>query len=321
MAGHATDQYMNIRQVFYRWFGAVCMFILISLLHGSAMGQDKTNQPKMTNLTATADALGESSATAIVVGTAPAPGDWRLVWSDEFNGDSIDSRHWKFETGNHNGWGNKELESYTDRAENAFVSNGVLHLVAQSKPDGESSYTSARMKSQGLFFQKYGRFEFRAKLPQGNGYWPALWLMPEDSTYGGWPNSGEIDIMENKGGNPAVVQGTIHYAGATGGHRSASGKYTLPPNDGATNFHTYLLEWAPRAISWYVDNRLYETQTNWSARNAAYPAPFDQPFYIIMNLAIGGNYGGNPDASTVFPGEMQVDYVRVYEKAATNSAP
>jgi beta-glucanase (GH16 family) len=261
------------------------------------------------------------AAADIALGSAPAPGNWRLVWSDEFNGAAIDTNHWRFETGNRNGWGNNELESYTNRAENAFVSNGLLHIVARPKAEGERFYTSARMKSQGRFSKKYGRFEFRAKLPLGQGYWPALWLMPETSSYGGWPNSGEIDIVESKGNNPAVVQGTIHYSGATGGHRQSTGRYTFPPDDGAANFHVYLLEWTTNAISWYVDNKLYETQTNWSTRNASYPAPFDQPFYIIMNLAIGGNYGGNPDATTVFPGEMQVDYVRVYENAAVNPSP
>jgi beta-glucanase (GH16 family) len=272
------------------------------------------------DILAATDWKSQDSIAANVLGTPPAPGNWRLVWSDEFDGVAIDSNHWKFETGNHNGWGNNELESYTNRAENAFVSNGVLHIVAQPKAAGERFYTSARMKSQGLFFKKYGRVEFRAKLPQGQGYWPALWMMPEDSTYGGWPNSGEIDIVENKGSNPGVVQGTIHYAGASGGHRQSTGRYTFPGDDGVTNFHTYLLEWTTNSFRWYVDNKLYETQTNWSARSAAYPAPFEQPFYIVMNLAIGGNFGGNPDARTVFPGEMQVDYVRVYENGATNSS-
>jgi len=256
---------------------------------------------------------------AIALGTFTARGDWQLVWSDEFNGVSIDTNHWKFEIGNHHGWGNHELEDYTDRPENVCVSNGVLHIIARAKPADGIFYTSARLKSQGLFAQKYGRFEFRAKFPGGRGYWPALWLMPEHSAYGRWPASGEIDVMENKGSNPAVVQGTLHYAGADGRHLHSTGRHTFPRNDGATNFHVYLLEWTTNSINWYVDNHLYETQTNWSTVKAAYPAPFNQPFYIIMNLAVGGDYGGNPDAQTVFPGEMQVDYVRVYDDVATNS--
>jgi beta-glucanase (GH16 family) len=255
----------------------------------------------------------------IIFGTFTACADWRLVWSDEFNGTSIDTNHWKFETGNRNGWGNHELEYYTDRPDNAYVSNGILHIVARQEATNEFAYTSARIKGQGLFSKKYGRFEFRAKVPQGRGYWPALWLMPEYSPYGRWPACGEIDVMENKGNYPAVVQGTIHYADTNGDHLQSTEIFTFPQNDGATNFHNYLLEWTTNSIKWSVDGKLYETQTNWSTANAPYPAPFDQPFYIIMNLAVGGIYSGNPDINTVFPGEMQVDYIRVYDNSATNS--
>jgi beta-glucanase (GH16 family) len=249
----------------------------------------------------------------IAFGVCEAHGGWKLIWSDEFNGNSIDTNHWKFERGNDHGWGNNELEFYTGRPDNAYVSNGVLHIVARSENTNGFAFTSARMKSKGLFAQKYGRFEFRAKFPQGKGYWPALWLMPNDSLYGGWPSCGEIDVVENKGDYPAVVQGTIHYADAQGVHLQSTDLYTFPQGDGVGDFHTYLLEWTTNSIGWYVDNQLYETQTNWSTANAPYPAPFNQPFYIIMNLAIGGAYDGDPDTNTVFPGEMQVDYIRVYD--------
>jgi beta-glucanase (GH16 family) len=251
---------------------------------------------------------------AILAGTFTTYGDWKLVWSDEFNGTSVDTNHWKFETGNHNGWGNHELEYYTDRPDNACVSNGVLHIVARREFTNGFSYTSARIKGQGLFSKKYGRFEFRAKVPRGKGYWPALWLMPEHSPYGGWPACGEIDVMENRGNYPAVVQGTIHYAETNGGHLQSTEYFTFPQNEGADKFDNYLLEWTTNSISWSVDGRLYETQTNWSTANAPYPAPFDQPFYIILNLAVGGAYPGSPDTNTVFPGEMQVDYIRVYDR-------
>jgi beta-glucanase (GH16 family) len=253
------------------------------------------------------------SIITIAFGMCEARGGWKLIWSDEFNGDSIDTNHWEFETGNNNGWGNGELEFYTGRPDNAYVSNGVLHIVARRENTNGFSFTSARMKSEGLFAQKYGRFEFRAKFPPGKGYWPALWLMPNNSAYGGWPSCGEIDVVENKGDYPAVVQGTIHYADAQGGHLQSTDLYTFPQSDGANDFHTYLLEWTTNSIGWYVDNQLYEVQTNWSTANAPYPAPFNQPFYIIMNLAIGGAYVGDPDTNTVFPGEMQVDYIRVYD--------
>jgi beta-glucanase (GH16 family) len=246
-------------------------------------------------------------------GTLTVRGGWKLVWSDEFNGSFIDTNYWKFETGNNRGWGNHELEYYTGRPENAYVSNGLLHIAARRESTNGFFYTSARMKTEGAFSQKYGRFEFSAKFPSGQGFWPAFWLMPSDSPYGGWPACGEIDIVENKGNYPAVVQGTIHYANSRGGPVHSSGLYTFLQNDGVTNFHTYDLEWTTNSIQWFVDGKLYQTQDHWSTVEAPYPAPFDQPFYIIMNLAVGGDYGSNPDTNTVFPGEIQVDYVRVYE--------
>jgi beta-glucanase (GH16 family) len=180
------------------------------------------------------------------------------------------------------------------------------------------------MKTRGFFSQKYGRFEFRAKLPSGKGYWPALWLMPAKSAYGGWAASGEIDVMEIRGDDPATVLGTIHYGGRSPHNAHSNGpQFHFPPGQSAaSDFHVYAVDWTTNAIKWSVDGHVYETQTNWwSASDSAdltrrnpYPAPFDQPFYIILNLAIGGNFDGNPDAATVFPGEMQVDYVRAYQE-------
>ena len=250
--------------------------------------------------------------------TLPGPTNayWQLVWNDEFSGDSIDPTHWTFDIGTgppYPGWGNNELEYYTSRTNNAYVAGGLLHIVAQKESYNGSSYTSAKLKTIGLFSQTYGRFEFRAKLPQGQGYWPALWMMPVASVYGGWAASGEIDIMENSGSDPVDVYGTIHYGGPSPNQKQSSGpSYTFPAGDSVTNFHVYALEWTSNAINWYLDNQLYETQTYWWSSGGTYPAPFDQPFYLIMNLAVGGNLVGSPNANTVFPGEMQVDYVRVY---------
>ncbi len=251
-------------------------------------------------------------------------GDWNIVWSDEFDGSSINLSNWTFDTGDGTaegipGWGNNELEFYTSNSTNAFVSNGVLHIDALQQAMGTKSYTSARMKSIGLETQKYGRFEFRAKLPQGVGYWPALWMLPENSVYGGWPASGEIDIMENKGNLLTFVQGTIHYGNA-GTDTDETQTYTLPVGQ-TTNFHSYLLEWTTNAVLWYVDGLLYETQTNWFSGGGSYPAPFNQSFYFLMNLAVGGNYFGNPsktniNANSTFPGDMQVDYLRVFNETA-----
>jgi beta-glucanase (GH16 family) len=184
--------------------------------------------------------LASATVFLLLIGTAKA--EWKPTWSDEFNGAAIDTNFWRFETGNHRGWGNRELEYYTGRPENAFVRDGLLHIVARKEATNEFAYTSARMKTQGLFSQKYGRFEFRARMPAGQGYWPALWLMPENSPYGRWPGCGEIDVMENKGNNPGVVAGTIHFSNATNGtHRARDGSYHFPKGDGATNFHVYAL--------------------------------------------------------------------------------
>jgi beta-glucanase (GH16 family) len=252
-------------------------------------------------------------------GTAHA--EWKLVWSDEFDGNSINTNNWQFDMGNRNGWGNRELEYYTSRPENAFVRDGMLHIVARSESYEGFHFTSAKMKSAHRFSKKFGRFEFRAKMPFGQGYWPALWMMPERSVYGGWPASGEIDVMENRGSNATTVLGTIHFGGVGHHDQSWGPPFRFSDGESVTNFHLYAVEWSTNAIRWSVDNHVYETQTSWwsssnrtnTAIRNPYPAPFDQPFYIIMNLAIGGQFGGNPNATTVFPGEVLVDYVRVYD--------
>ena len=243
---------------------------------------------------------------------------WNIVWSDEFDGTTIASTNWTFETGNNNGWGNNELEYYTSRSQNAFVTNGLLHIAARQESFGGFNYTSARMKSQYHFVKQYGNIEFRAKLPSGVGFWPALWMLGNNFPSVGWPACGEIDIMESKGAVPGQVQGTIHYSNASNQHVQSTGVYNFPAGNGATNFHTYLLSWATNSIQWYVDGQLYETQTSWTSSTGPYPAPFNQPFYFIMNLAVGGNYLGNPNTNSintnaVWPGEMQIDYVRVYD--------
>ena len=247
----------------------------------------------------------------------PAHAAWRLVWNDEFLGSAIDTNNWTFGIGTgppYPGWGNNELEDYTSRPENASVSNGVLHLVARRESYEGSSDTSAKLTTLGLFSQTYGRFEFRAALPTGQGYWPALWMMPLHSVYGTWAASGEIDVMENTGGEPQHVLGTIQFGGESPKNTQSYGPgYTFPAGTSVIDFHVYALEWTNHAMRWYVDGNLFETQTNWWSSGAPYPAPFNQPFYIILSLAVGGNFALAPAPSTVFPGEMQVDYVRVYD--------
>lgn len=271
----------------------------------------------------------------LFVSARVAQADTNIVWSDEFDGTALDTNHWTYDIGNGfwvsdpgfwiPGWGNNELEYYTSRTQNVHVAGGLLHIAARRENYGGFSYTSGRIKSAGLFARKYGRIDFRVKLPEGIGFWPALWMMPQNSPYGGWPNSGEIDVMENNGSRTNQVGGTIHYGGAQG-HEVHSGQtFTFTGTTSTTDFHVYGLDWTTNALRWYVDGQLYQTQTSWwsnvgtSSDTYPYPAPFDQPFYLLMNLAVGGNYVGNPDTNQInasLPGEMLVDYVRLYDQTA-----
>ena len=239
-----------------------------------------------------------------------AYGNWSLAWSDEFNGTAIDKNTWTYDLGA-SGWGNNELEDYTSNAANAYVTGGCLH-IAVLKPSAENRhYTSARLKSQGLFSFQYGRLEWRAQLPHGKGFWPALWLLGTNISTVGWPGCGEIDVVENKGSDLQMDQGSLH----SGSDETVI--YRFLNGDSVTNFHTYTLDWTPTAILFYVDGHLYESQTRWTSSQGAYPAPFNQPFFLLMNIAVGGNYLDNPtpaaiNAQSSFPGEMLVDYVRLY---------
>jgi beta-glucanase (GH16 family) len=258
---------------------------------------------------------------------------WKLVWSDEFSKAEIDHSKWNFETGNWivdkdgnpvaAGWGNNEKQFYTDKNENAFVKDGKLVIRAKkeqaSDQFGTYDYTSAKLTTKGTFSKTYGRYEMRAKLPTGKGLWPAFWMLPEEDRYGGWAASGEIDIMESWGSQPDKVAGTIHY-GETWPNNKYTGKdYHFAEGDGIDKWHTYAVEWEPGEIRWYVDGQLYQTQNDWYAKEAnkaskySYPAPFDQDFYLIMNLAVGGWFDGDVDETTPFPAEMEVDYVRVFD--------
>jgi beta-glucanase (GH16 family) len=274
----------------------------------------------------------------------PPPAAWKLTWSDEFDGKEIDRTRWDFDVGNGfydydanqwiRGWGNDELQYYTREPDNAFVKDGMLHIRALKESRDGCGYTSARLKTRKkdgspLFSQKYGRFEFRAKLPTGKGVWPALWMLPHEEKYGGWPCSGEIDVMEARGQEPTKALGTLHY-GSGWPSTHVSKEYVLPKGGTIADFHVYTIEWEPGEVRWLVDVKQYAAQSFWwssgtsdGAKGAKptkeadlhpWPAPFDQPFYLVMNLAVGGKFLGNPDPATVFPAEMVVDYVRVYEK-------
>jgi beta-glucanase (GH16 family) len=242
--------------------------------------------------------------------------NWKLVWSDEFDGDSLDTTKWNYEIDGKGG-GNGELEYYTDKPENIHLENGHLLITAiKNGTDSEGKthkFTSARITTKGKFSTKYGRFEARIKVPTGKGVWPAFWLMPEDSTYGGWASSGELDIMEEVGDKPNTAFGTIHYGDKWPRNVHTGDKYILPSGILADDWHVYAVEWEEGVIRWYIDGNLYETQTKWYTKAAPFPAPFDQNFYIILNFAVGGAWPGKPSADTPFPQTMDVDYVRVYQ--------
>jgi len=258
--------------------------------------------------------------TAPAVSSSPsADSRWRLVWNDEFNGgngSAPDKSKWVVETGG-NGWGNNELEYYTNRVNNVQMRDGALVITAKSEgysdPEGVfRKYTSARIKTLGKFSQKYGRFEARIQIPRGQGIWPAFWLLGDDIGTRGWPGCGEIDIMENVGKEPDIVHGTIHGPGYSG-DKGPTSQFQLEDGKAfADNYHLYAVEWEPQVIRFYVDDKLYATRTP-----ADLPAGakwvYDHPFFVILNVAVGGNWPGDPDVHTKLPQSMLVDYVRVYE--------
>ena len=247
----------------------------------------------------------------------PTPEGWELVWHDEFDGTSIDLKKWEHEV-NAQGGGNNELQYYTDRPENSYIENG--HLVIQALkehytgPEGTREYTSARLRTLRKGDWKYDRFDIKAKLPFGQGLWPAIWMLPSEWKYGGWAASGEIDIMELVGHEPNKVHGTLHYGGEWPENVQSGKSYTLPQGSFADDFHLFTIEWDTTQFRWYVDGIFYQSQTQWHTTNAAYPAPFDQYFHLLLNVAVGGNWPGDPNNSTVFPQQMVVDYVRVFKK-------
>ena len=241
---------------------------------------------------------------------------WSLSWSDEFDGgagSSPDTSKWTFDIGTGvNGWGNSELEYYTNRPSNVQLSgDGHLVITARRESYAGSGFTSARLKTQGSFSQKYGRFEAKIKTPSGPGIWPAFWLLGDNIREVSWPQCGEIDIMEQRGQQPALTHGSVHGPGYSGAN-AVTKPYALMQGRFDAEFHVYAIEWGADYIDFYVDNYLYQRiqpgdlSGNWV---------FNQPFFIILNVAVGGNYVGYPTTATPFPQSMIVDYVRVYTQS------
>jgi beta-glucanase (GH16 family) len=267
----------------------------------------------------------EASAAAQSSARQAAASAWKLVWSDEFNGpngSAVDPSKWVTETGG-GGWGNDELEYYTNRLDNAFQQDGnlVIKVLLEKyigSDDATRNYTSARLKTLGKFSQTYGRFEARIKIPRGQGIWPAFWMLGDDIEKSGWPACGEIDIMENIGKEPALVHGTIHGPGYSGA-KGIGSPYGLQGGERfADDFHIFAVEWEPHAIHFYVDEHLYATRTAAELPKGT-KWVYDHPFFLLLNVAVGGGWPGSPDESTVLPQTMLVDYVRVYEREATSS--
>jgi beta-glucanase (GH16 family) len=276
--------------------------------------------------------------------TQKAPG-WKLVWQDEFEGTAIDRTKWDFDIGNGfydyknhawvPGWGNEELQYYTDAPANAQVLGGQLHIRAQKESLHGCGYTSARLKTRQrdgtpLFTTLFGRVEVRAQVPWGKGLWPALWMLPQQDLYGGWAASGEIDLMEIVGDKPHEVLNSIHFGSSYPNRTLVTTSHALPGGSTVADWHVYAVEWEPGEIRFYVDGVQTCTYQHWwscskqkkgqgvDAKKAAdlnpWPAPFDQPFYLVMNVAVGGNFPGAPVEATHFPAQLVVDYVRVFEK-------
>jgi len=242
---------------------------------------------------------------------------WTLVWSDEFEGTELDPDRWSVQVGDGCdidlcGWGNNELQWY--QAENVQVGGGVLTITARAQPAGGRAYTSARIRTLGKGDWTYGRIDVRARLPLGRGLWPAIWMLPSENRYGTWAASGEIDIVELVGHEPDRVHGTLHYGGEWPDNVYSGAPFVLPSGTFADRFHTFTLEWEEGEIRWYVDGEHYQTQTEWRSSGGPFPAPFDQPFHLVLNVAVGGNWPGYPDARTVFPQSMAVEYVRVFTR-------
>lgn len=243
----------------------------------------------------------------------PAQPSADLLWSDEFTGPAgsrPSPTKWRYEVGG-SGWGNNQLEYDTDRTTNAALDGaGNLVITARRESFQGREYTSARLNTLGLYAQAYGRFEARIRLPIGQGIWPAFWLLGANIGQVSWPACGEIDVMEYRGQQPNVIVGSVHGPGYSGG-AAISRNYTLPSGTFNDGFHVFSVDWTPTRIDWRVDGNLYHSVTP-ASMTGGRTWVFDHPFSILLNLAVGGNFLGNPDATTVFPQSMIVDYVRVY---------
>lgn len=233
----------------------------------------------------------------------------KLIFEENFDKKIIDDKIWNIEVGG-SGFGNNEWQFYTDSPKNVQIINNQLIITAYKENYQHRYFTSGKLTTRGKFFFKYGRVDIVAKLPSGKGLWPAFWMMPEKSNYGWWPLSGEIDIMESLGHEPERIYGTIHYGLP---HKYHGGNLII---DKPNEFHTYSLIWKKDSITWLVDDKIIKTTNEWFSKGVKdydYPAPFDQEFFLIINLAVGGNFSGYPNKTTNFPASLIIDSIKVYK--------
>ena len=286
----------------------------------------KPNQIFYLNLSSPVNCtIGTSQATATIVNsdltylptdttgyTTPASyAGYQLLWSDEFSGNTLNLQNWTFDIGNNSGWGNQELENYTSRVNNVFVSAGNLIIEADQESYQGSNYTSARIKTEGIQQFTYGRIDIRAKLPVAHGMWPALWMLGSNISTVPWPGCGETDIMELVGSAPSQVTGSMHWQQSNGSEGTYNNNYDLSSGDFSQQFHVFSLLWQHDTVQFYVDDNLYVNGSFANVTSGTYP--FNLPFFFIFNVAVGGDWPGPPDNTTIFPQRMFVDYVRVFE--------
>jgi beta-glucanase (GH16 family) len=237
---------------------------------------------------------------------------YQLVWSDEFNGSTLNTQDWNYEQGNNNGWGNHELENYTNRTQNVFLSTGHLVIEARQESYGGNTYTSGRITTQNKRSFTYGRIDIRAKLPVTKGMWPALWMLGSNITSVPWPGCGETDIMELVGSAPGRVTGSLHWQQAGGSEGTYNNNYYLAAGqDFSQQFHVFSLVWQNNIVQFLVDDQVYVSGGSANVTSGTYP--FNSPFFFIFNVAVGGDWPGPPDSTTGFPQRMFVDYVRVFQ--------
>jgi len=314
---------MDIMQLSLKAIAGLALLAMVAGCAAQTPSPTPTPPPTQTSMQSPTptNTSGPAAATSI-----PAPAGWKLAWSDEFDGPAgaqPDPQKWGYDTGG-SGWGNQELEYYTANADNAALDGqGNLLITARRAAldsgldcwNGPCAYTSARLLTKGKFEFTYGRVEARMRVPFGQGMWPAFWMLGSDIDSSLWPACGEIDIMENIGREPNIVHGTAHGLGYSGA-QGIGGPYVLPSKTQGNfgdGFHVFAIEWKPGAIRWYVDGQQYFAASSADVQGRGEWA-FNHPFFLLLNLAVGGVWPGAPDATTTFPQSLAVDYVRVYQK-------